>query len=44
MNEFLIQCKQYGLRIAINNWLIGFTKWFIGAKRIVITFKKEKNV
>lgn len=44
MQEFLIQWKQYGFRVAVNNWLIGFTKWFVGAKRIVITYKKEKNV
>jgi hypothetical protein len=31
------------LRINLGNWLIVFTKWFIGAKRIQITyFKKGK--
>lgn len=38
--EFLIQWKAYGFRIALNNWLIGFTKWFIKAKKITITYYK----
>lgn len=44
MKEFLIQSKQYGFRVAINNALIGFTKWFIGAKKIKITYYEEKRV
>ena len=43
MKEFLKELTDYGVKIAIGNWLIGFTKWFIGAKRIQITyFKKSK--
>jgi len=42
MKEFLIQSKQYGLRVAINNTLINFTKWFIGAKRIEISYCDSK--
>lgn len=31
------------MKTKIDNWLILFTKWFIGAKRIQITyFKKGK--
>ena len=42
MKEFFIQYKQYGLRVALNNSLIGFTKRFIGAKKITIFYKGEK--
>lgn len=38
MKEFIKQTSRYGLRVAIDNWLISFTKWFIGAKRIQITY------
>lgn len=41
MKEFFIQAKQYGLKVALDNALIGFTKWFIGAKRIKITYKNK---
>lgn len=35
--------KKYGLKVGLGNWLICFTKKFIGAKRITITyFKKGK--
>ena len=43
MNEFIRQAKQYSFRTAVNNWLIGFTKHFIGAKRIQITYKARLN-
>jgi len=42
MKEFILQWKQFGFRIALNNWLIGFTKKFIGAKKIEITYSKNK--
>jgi formate hydrogenlyase subunit 6/NADH:ubiquinone oxidoreductase subunit I len=42
MREFFIQVKQYGLKVAVDNWLIGFTKKFIGAKRITISYPEEK--
>lgn len=38
MNEFIIQVKEYGVYVALCNWLIGFTKWFIKAKRIEINY------
>lgn len=41
MKQFLIEWKNYGFKIAFGNWLIGFTKHFIGAKRIEITYKKK---
>lgn len=41
MREFFIQVRDYGLKVALDNALIGFTKWFIGAKRIKITYKKK---
>lgn len=40
MKEFLIQTKQYGFKVALNNALINFTKKFIGAKRISISYYK----
>jgi len=40
MKEFILQTKRFGLKVAVGNWLIVFTKWFIGAKRMVITYKK----
>jgi len=39
MKQFIIEFKQYGMRIAFINLLITFTKWAIGAKRIQITYK-----
>jgi len=42
MKEFIKQTKDYGLKVVLDNWLIGFTKWFIRAKRIQITYKKTK--
>lgn len=44
MSEFLIQWKQYGFRIALNNELINFTKWFIGAKKIKLTMWAVKGI
>lgn len=43
MREFIIQAREYGIRVAIGNWLIGFTKWYLGAKRIQITYWKSKG-
>lgn len=40
MREFIIQWKNYGFRIALNNSLFSFTKWFIGAKTLKATYKK----
>jgi hypothetical protein len=41
IKEFVYQIREYGFRIAIDNWLICFTKWFIGAKRIRINYGKK---
>lgn len=41
MNEFLIEWKQYGFRVALNNALFNFTKWFIGAKRLTATYPED---
>jgi len=41
MKEFLIEWRQYGLKIALGNQLIILTKWFIGAKRIQIQYFKK---
>jgi len=43
MKEFILQWKQFGFQIAFNNCLLGFTKKFIGAKKITITYLKEKE-
>lgn len=41
LDEFIIEWNKYGFRVALNNWLISFTKWFIGAKRMTITYGKK---
>lgn len=41
MKNFLQEIKQFGLKVALSNVLIAFTKWFVGAKRIVLTFRKR---
>ncbi len=40
--EFLYEWKNWGLKVASQNYLISFTKWVIGAKRIQITYFKKK--
>lgn len=40
LSEFVYEVKTYGFKVALDNWLICFTKWFIGAKRIRITYFK----
>jgi hypothetical protein len=37
--EFLLQIRKYGLNVAVGNILIGFTKWFVGAKRIRVDYE-----
>lgn len=39
--EFIDQCYRFGVRIALGNALIGFTKWAVGAKRITLTYKNH---
>ena len=41
LKEFLLEWKQYGFKVASGNWLIGFTKWYTGAKKIILTFRKN---
>ena len=41
LKEFLIEWKSYGFKTALNNWLIYFTKWFVGAERIDIIYKER---
>jgi hypothetical protein len=40
--EFFREIKNYGFYVAFCNWLICFTKWFIKAKRIQVTYFKTK--
>lgn len=40
-HSFVLDWKQFGPKIALDNQLIGFTKWFVRAKRIQLTFKKR---
>ena len=44
VTEFIKEWKNYGLKVACDNWLILFTQWFIGAKRIRITYFKNKKL
>ena len=43
MKEFLIDWEKYGFRVALNNVLFLFTKWFIGAKRLRATYGRQKK-
>ncbi len=40
IKEFIAEWIEFGFRIASGDWLISFTKWYIGAKRIQINYKK----
>ena len=42
MKEFLIDWRYASFKVAFGNWLIGFTKWFVDAERIELTYKKKK--
>lgn len=42
LKEFINEIKEYGLYVALCNWLICFTKWFTKAKRIQLTYRKNK--
>lgn len=39
LKEFIHEWKAWGLKVAVGNYLISFTKWFVGAKRIKLTYK-----
>lgn len=38
--NFIWKIKQFGLKIALDDVLLGFTKRFIGAQRIQIIYRK----
>jgi len=39
MKTFIWRVKHFGFKIALDNYVIDFTKWFLGAKRIKIWYK-----
>lgn len=43
LGEFLRQRKEFGGRIAFTNWLICFTKWYAGAKRIRLEYPNKRK-
>lgn len=43
LREFIFQWKEWGFKVAFGNWLICFTKWFVGAKRITLNYPKDKE-
>ena len=40
MKSFIWKIKEFGLKIALDDVLISFTKWFLNAKRLQITYFK----
>lgn len=43
LKEFLSQVYQYGLKVALGNVLIVFTKWFVGADRIRLEYTGDSE-
>ena len=41
MKTFIWLIRQFGLKIALDNVIISFAKWFTGAKRIQLTYRKK---
>ena len=41
MKHFVWAIRQWGLKIALDDALLSFTKWFLKAKRIQITYFKK---
>ena len=41
MSNFIWSLKEFGLKITLDSYLLTFTKWFLKAKRIQITYKKN---
>jgi hypothetical protein len=41
MNNFIWNIREFGVKVALDIIVISFCKWFIGAKRIKVTYKKE---
>lgn len=42
VSHFVQETKDYGVRVSTGNALISFTKWYVGAKRITLTYRKNK--
>lgn len=38
MKTLFTEIKNYGLKIGLGNSLILFTQWFVGAKKIKLTY------
>jgi len=43
IKEFINDWKLFGLKIAFGDWLVCFTKWYLKAKRIQITYGHRKQ-
>lgn len=43
MGTFIWKIQQFGLKIALDDLVISFTKWFTKARRIQLTYKKYKG-
>lgn len=41
MKNFIWNVREFGIKIALDNIIISFCKWFIGASRIKVTYKKK---
>ena len=41
MKNFIWKIRQWGLKIALDDYVISFTKWWLGAKRIQISYWKR---
>lgn len=41
MKNLLWQIKEFGIKVALQNALISFTKWVLGAKRIRISYFRK---
>lgn len=37
--SFIWNVKEFGLKVALDNLVIGFCKWFVGAKGIKLTYR-----
>ena len=41
MKNFIWNVRQFGLKIALDGIVISLCKWFVGAKRITLVYKKD---
>ena len=39
MKTFIWKVQQFGVKIALDDYVIGFCKWFTGAKRVRLTYR-----